>query len=605
MKMNRNFLLLITGFLLGALPATVAFSQDVEFTVSANPDVLTAGEQFSLIFSSNERIDDVNLPELPDFQFLGGPMTSESRSVQMAGGKVTSVANYQYIFYYMALKEGKFTIPPATATISNRQYTSAPIVIQVAAGANLQTDPGGDEEAMRQTAEPDQNSLFIRLITDKSDLFIGEPVEITVKLYTRVDISGFNPGFKGPDLQGFFTEMENGPGTVDSEVYNGVVYNTAVLRKYFAIPQKTGEIILEPFTVDVAVRQEVSRRMASPFFDDFFFPEIEEVPVTLSSKPLTIKVKPLPPHAPESFTGAVGNFSITSSINSLEADVNEPLTLRYLVNGIGNIKLVNELRTTIPADIEIYEPVVGTAMEGPVTGTRSFEYMLIPHAPGIYVIPEVAFTYFDPSMEEYLTVNTESYTINVTGVPGNNPLNTGILRDEVELLSNDIRFIKTGSIRLNTKDRYFAGSLLYYFIIALIIAGFIAGMLINRRINSKVSDVAGLRKRKADKYAAKRLKNCRLLLEQGRSKEFYDELLSALWKYLADKFNIPMARLSRETAGEALSSQIDDNELAERFFRITAECEMARYSRNTGATEPKELYSDAVEIVSLLQQKLK
>jgi len=603
--MNRLIPVIIECFLFSLFPFTGAVSQETEFTAAVNPDVLTAGEQFSLIFSSNERIEEVSVPELPDFQFLGGPMRSESRSVQMTGGKVVSVANYEYILYYMALKEGRFTIPPATARIGNRQYKSNPVTLQVAAGKSMQEGPGSAVRSDEPAGEIDQNNLFIRLIPDKSDIYIGEPLQVTVKLSTRVDLSGYDPGFKGPDLQGFFTEVENSQGNITREVYNGIFYNTAVIRTYYTIPQKTGEIVLEPFAVDVGVRQEVSRRIPNPLFDDFFFPDIEEIPVTLASRSLKINVKPLPPGAPSTFTGAVGSYTITSSITSPEINVNDPLTLKYTIKGTGNIKLVNEIKVEFPPDIETYEPVLGTSMDGPVKGSRSFEYMLIPHAPGTYNIPEVAFSYFDPSKDEYATAYSDPYIVNVTGQPGNIATGSGIIRNEVEVLSNDIRYIKVRNIRLKLKDGYFAGSGLYYLLMALISAAFIAALTVRKNINIRESDLAGLRKRKADKYAARRLKNCSLFLEQGKHKEFYDELLSALWKYMADKLNIPMAILSRETAGKSLSAVIDDKELAERFFSIIDECEAARYSQNSFTLEPNKLFTDAKEIISRLQQKLK
>jgi len=596
---------ILISFFLGTFFVLSSNAQEVEFTASANPDVLVAGDQFSVVFSSNERIDDLSLQELPDFQFLAGPMRGESKSVQMVNGKVTSVSTYQYVLYFMALKEGKFTIPPATAKIGSREYKSNAVIIQVVAGKNQAIPPAGGNDQNPQSGEIDESNLFVRLLVNKTDVYLGEPVEMTIKIYTRVDLSGVDPAFKGPDLQGFFTEVDNMSGNITREVYNGNVYNTAVLRKYYAFPQKTGEFTFEPFNVDVAVRQEVRRRISDPLFNDFLFPEIEEIPLTLTSRPVKINVKPLPPDAPVSFGGAVGSFDVTSSLSKTETLTNDPLTLKYSVSGTGNLKLINEINVHIPPDLEKYDPVIGTKMDSPLKGTKTFEYMIIPHMTGSFSIPAAEFTYFDPSSGEYKTIYSDLYNINVSRGPDETNSSPGILRNEVEVLNNDIHYIKIKNIKLFNNNNFFAGSFLYYVIVFLLLAVFILIIFIRHKLNIQNSDITGVRKRKADLYARKRLKHCQVFLDQGKFSELYDELLAALWRYLADKLDISMAKLSRDTAEEALSSKITDRELINEFFRITGECEIARYSRSAENSDIKKLYSDAIEVISRLQQKLR
>jgi len=597
----------VVVLLLTAIFSFSLFSQEVTFTASAAPSVLRAGEQFNLIYTSNEAISELLLPDMSDFELLGGPSQSRSQSVYSENGRITTTSSHQYTYFFRALNEGKFTIPAATAKIRNKDIESNSINIEVLPPGSAQQGGGGNND--NSATVPESDDVFIRLIPDKRDAYVGEPVKIIVKVYTKLNLSNIDYNFQGPDFTGFFIEPVSipPPRNLESESYNGDIFYTAVLREAYIIPQHSGEIILHPFNVDATVRREVNRRSSDPFFSDFFFPEVENVPVTLTSNTVSLQVKGLPPGAPDSFTGAVGNFTFESTFSPTIANTNEPLTLRITLSGTGNLKLVNELNMNLPAGLIKYEPVIQTNMDGAVSGEKSFEYLVIPEYPGNYAVPPISFTYFDPNTGKYISVNSDPYTIKVD----RNPWDTipagmaGIVREDIQLLNQDIRYIKTRHVNLKPKGKYFAGSLLYYILISsIILICLLAIYYFDRWIEGR-ADIALLRKNRADKYVKKRLQSSNEYLKQKQYTELYEELLSALWGYLSDKLNIPLSRLSKETADLMLREKQVDSELSTKFFDITSKCEEARYAPSSNNHNANELYQSAFDIISKLHQKLK
>lgn len=598
------------GFIIAFFAAACVNAQEVTFEASVYPNVLRVGEQFNLIYTSNEQITDLDIPEIRDFEILGGPSQGHSQSFSSVNGKITRTSTYQYTYSFRAVKEGKYTIPAATAIIGNKKFRSNSVSVEIVAGqapAARQSQP--DETGREQQETIDDNNLFIQLITDKSEAYIGEQITVTIKIYSKVNLSGIDQTFKGPDFTGFFMEPVDVPPlrSLEREVYNSDIYGTGVLRKVVIIPQQTGEIVIEPFDIDVSVRQQVRRSIPDSFFDDFFFDDYQNIQYTLKSKPVKIKVKSLPGEESDSFTGAVGNFRLTSSLSKTATVTNEPLTLKFMISGTGNLKLMDEPTVDIPAGLEKYDPVINTNMSNATSGTKTFEYLIIPHTPGTYIIPPAKFTYFDPAEKVYQTLLSQSYTIDVEKGKWDSlsPAISGVIKEDVQLLNQDIHYIKTRSLHVKEKESYFAGSLLYYILSALVLVIFILLLLIRNRLKAYNADVVQVRKRKADRYAQKRLRHCNELLKQEKYTEFYDVLLVALWRYLSDKLNIPLSGLSRETAEDNLLRRTVDDNLIHEFFRITGECEVARYTPVTAYSGVKQVYEDALKVISKIQQKLK
>jgi hypothetical protein len=604
----KRFLLIIAffSFLTGCLSA-----QETKLTASVSPAVMRVGDQFNLTFTSEDEVSELQLPGIENVEILGGPRQGHSQSVYSVNGKITSTSTYQYTYFLRALKEGKFSIPSVTARIKNKPVKSNSVAIEVLAANSQQSKTGQSAAVTGQSGDGtvSEKDLFVKLNVDKNEVFLGEQIIASVKIYTKVNLSGVDPGFKGPDFTGFFTEPLDIPQlrSLQSEAYNGDIFGTGVLRKTMIIPQKTGPITIKSFDLDVTMRKEVRRRVSDPFFDDFDIPDVQEIPIKLRSKEVTVQVKPLPGNAPASFGGAVGSFKFSSSLNKTSTHTNEPVTLKLTISGRGNIKLINEPQFELPGDFEKFDPVINSRLDNSLSGTKTFEYLLMPKVPGTYSIPPVEFSYFDLASKQYKTIRSQAFTVKVEKGQGDAAMesNTGINKEDVKLLNQDIRFIKNKPIPLQANKTFWADSVWYYLIYVLLVVLFILLTWRRRKLLENRSDLALMRLRKADRYARKRLTRSAELLKQGDTNRFYEELLGAVWGYLSDKLNISLSALSRETARTALQSRLIDENLLDDLFRIIDESEVARYGQVSENMGMEKLYQDTLNVITMLQQKLK
>ncbi len=609
--MKRIFIIL--SFLYGLYGGQAPQAQDIEFTAAAIPKVLRVGEQFQLVYELNAGASELQIPELNDFQLLGGPSTGSSSSIQIINGKTTRSEKYTYTYYLLAIKEGTFTVPPATAKIKRDTYTSNSVQIEVVQGkaeTGQPAAPSGQpgEKSEGDIGSPSGENLFVRLHVDKTSAYIGEQIIAWIKIYSKVNLSQLDPNYKGPDFKGFYQQPVEIPPvrSLERENVNGEIYGTGILRKVVLYPQKTGEIIIQPFNIDVAYQKQVRRRSRS-IFDDFFGPTVQNVPVTLTSNAVKINVKPLPPNKPASFTGAVGSFKLDALINKNEVTTNDAITLKVSISGKGNIKLIDNLNIAFPPSLETFEPVVRTVQDNALSGSQLFEYTIIPRHAGSYKISPVEFSYFDPLSGSYKKLTSGEFNITVakgkedtTGV-----IITGLSKEDIKLLGSDILFIKTRPFKLFKKNRFIIGSMEFYTLYLLSATLFILFIIIRRKRIKRSADISMVKNRRANKYARKRLKKALRMMKNNNHEAFYEEVLKAMWGYLSDKLNIPVADLSKDTSKEALIRNSVDEELFGRFYYIIDNCEYARYSPERESEEMHDLYNKAVKTITKLQQKLK
>ncbi len=590
-----------------------SIAQDIKFTASASPDVLRVGEQFQLVYEIDRNVSDLEIPELNDFQLLGGPSTGSSSSFQIVNGKTTSSVKYTYTYYLMAVKEGTFIVPPATAKFKKDTYESNTVRIEVVKvkSTSTQASPSTTAQVPESGADvdlPASEELFVRLHVDKTNAYIGEQIIAWIKIYSKINLTQIDPGFKGPDFTGFFQQPIDVPPlrTLKRENINGEIYGTGVLRKVVLYPQKAGEITIHPFDIDVAYQQQVRKKSGS-IFDDFFGPAVRNIPVKLKSKALKISIKPLPPDMPASFTGAVGNFNLSASVNKSNVKTNDAVTLKINISGKGNIKLIDVLKVKFPPALETFKPVVRTRQDNPLSGSQSFEYTLIPRYAGDFKIAPVEFTYFNPSIKSYKTLKSQEFNISV--VKGEedtaNVVISGLSKEDVKLLGSDILFIKNKPFKLLVKGNFIFGTTTFFAIYIFSFVLFILIIAFRRERIKRDSNTRLVKNRRANKYARKRLKKASMLMKHNERNEFYDEVLKALWGYLSDKLNIPISDLSKDSSKKSLENNNIDDKIISKFYEIIDNCEYARYSPADESSEMQKLYYDAIKIIIKLQQKLK
>ena len=592
----------------------LAVADNIRFTMEG-PEVVEAGEQFRLGFTLNERGTDLQLPDLSNFDVLMGPSTSQSSSIQIINGKTTQTSSFSYIFILRAKKEGNFMIRPASIKVDGKTYESNTLNIQVVKGqpkqAGSQQSNQQDDQSQEETpaANISKDNLFVRIIVDKTNVSKGEQIISTVKLYIsqNVPLNGFDE-VKLPTYEGFWTKDIEVPTQVNftREVYNGKIYQVGVLKKTILFPQQTGAIRINPFEITCVVRQRV--RQQQSFFDDFF-DNYRMVKAKVVSEPVTINVKDLP-NQPAGFSGAVGKFNISSSIDKTAVKSNEAVTLKITVNGSGNLTLINPPKLELPQDFEAYEPKTSdrvVASDNGLNGSISFEYLFIPRFAGNFTIPSVRFVFFNPATRQFETQTTDAYDIKVA--KGSDDTNSSIVssfsKENVKMIGKDIRFIKQNKSKLKPKGSSFYGTFEFYSIYILSLLAFTVLFVLNRKKIKENANLALVKNKRANKVALKRLKEASVFLKSNHAEKFYESVIKALWGYLSDKLSIPVADLNRQKASESLLSRGIDQETVSELMKIIDDCEFARYAPAAFSGTMKDIYDGAARVMGIFEKQIK
>ena len=568
------------------------------------PRVVQEGERFQLVYTINSKSEtpEVQIPEA--FRVLSGPGVSQSQRMEYVNGKMNSSFSITYTYILEAQTEGTHTIQPAKVTIDGKTIQSNSISIEVVKGNNAQQKNNTNKSDQQQTNTDtnDKADFFVRVHVDRKNVYQGEALVATLNLnsFEKVDF---------PKFTGFYKEEIETASQIQlqRENVNGKIYQSGVIAKYLLMPQRSGTIEIDPLTVEVIVSERV--RSNDPF-DSFFGGNVRRYKVANSSPIVKINVTPLPEPRPSDFTGGVGQLRLDASISRKELKTNEALNLKIKITGTGNIRFLDNPLLKFPTDFEVYDPkkdVNIKVSERGATGVVLWDYLVIPRHAGDFTIPEINYSYFDPSSKSYKKLTAGPFTINVAqgkdhaeqvGV-------TGPTRQGVENIGSDIRYIQTGDLSLVIKGGYFYNTPLYWagYIITMLI--FMSYLLVKRKQEQDRSDIIRVRNKRAAKVSRTRLKSARKYIKDNKDSQVYDEVLRALWQYLGDKLGIDQARLSRDSVLEVLKEREVDPEVVARVVSLADICEMARYAPTSVKTPASDAYAQAVELLVQLEKAVK
>lgn len=594
----KRFSFLLLNICLIALSAAA----QVSFTVIPPRNVI-AGQRFQVVFRlSNAQAGNPTVGDIKGCQLLYGPSRSTTQSYQVINGVSTSNSTVDYTYVYRADNAGTYTIPAATIDVDGKKmHTNETSFTILPADSN----PSGQSSARPgdiSTQTPDRkitgNDIFVRASLNKSSVYEQEAVECTLKLYTKYDgISSFAQTTP-ESYEGFLIEEVNlKDNPVDIEHYNGQNYRVVVLRKYIIFPQKSGRLTLKTGAYDVVVQQY--ERIDNGYF---YMTRPVERNVKLASSDVVINVKPLPSPAPVDFDGAVGKFDVTSSLTSQDLRTNEAASLKYVITGTGNIKYIKAPKVIFPEEFQQYSPsqnVESRIAGSNVTGKMDVEYTFVPDAVGDFEITASPFVYFDPSKNEYVTIELPSYNINVKKGVGAGSQESD--PKAVKVKNTDIRHIKTGDKSQSHTHVLYTKTIWYWMIypaLALILAGVTFLAVKRHKANA---DVTAMRRSKAGKMAKKRLAVAATLMGKNDSAAFYDAVLKALWGYIGDKLSIPASALTRSNVSEELTRYGADETTIANIINVLDECEMARYTPESLNRPLKDVYDSAFEAMNALQ----
>lgn len=583
--------------------------ENVEFTASA-PDVAYVETPFQLIYSVNAAAKDLQAPDFQFFEILAGPFESRSSYTQIINGKKSSATNLSYTLTLMPSKTGTFKIPGASIVVDGEKIYSNDLTIKVEnAENNAQKQNEGGTVTGGGTQRVTSESIFVRTIVSKTNIYEQEAISVTYKLYTLLDVAQFT-GAKLPDFNGFLKQdiEQSQNKQLSAETYKGRSYGTVVLYQAVLFPQHTGEIEIGKASFTALLRLQNKAQVRS-IFDDFF-DSYTNVEKTLTAPAVTVKVSELPlAGKPATFSGAVGNFNLTSTLSSGNLKTNQAATIKVVISGNGNMKLLKNPEIKFPDGFEVYDPKVDNKFSsgsGGVSGTKTIEYMFIPRRSGKFDIPSAELSYFDLNNKTYRTLRTPAYKINVTkGEGGEAVVENFTGKEDVTPLAKDIRYLFTGSVKLQPESRPWFGTLPFWmlFLIPLIIAAIL--FIYFRKHVKENADLAFVKTKKANKVAQKRLRLALKFLEEGKKNQFYEEVMKAVWTYLSDKLVIPVAELNKDNIRLKMNEKGMEKEVTDNFTNILNTCEYASYAPDSGRQEMGNLYGETVDAISRMEEQFK
>ena len=603
--MKKLFLMALALF-----AAVVAFAQ-TGIRVEA-PNVVAADEQFNVTFiiEGEDSPSDFSWASSDDFQVQWGPQQGKSTSIQIVNGKRSKTVQSTYTYVLRPVKAGKFALPTATAKVKGKQIASTQKIIEVAAAgaASSHRPQQSGQQSQRQQAGLNDSDLFMTLSLDRTDVVVGEPVIATLKLYQRVNIAGFeNVSF--PSFNGFWSQEIEAPTNIEfsREVYDGQIYNAALLRKFVLIPQQQGKVKIEPAEMTCLVNIRVSSGGTSIF--DGFFDDYRTVRKRVATQPVIMNVSPLPAGAPASFAGGVGQFRISAKVSRDTLKTHEAASLLVTVSGTGNVSLLEAPKIVFPPDMEVYDTKVSEKIDrNGLSGSKFYEFPFIPRSHGDFIIEPVRYSYYDVNQKKYVTLETSP--IPLTVLRGSETESSGIVISgstpkDVKNLASDIRFINMKDSSLVTKGHFFVGSAGFWVILSVLLVLAAVCWAALRRFAARRADVVGMKNRKATKMALKRLQLANTFLKQNLYTAFYEELHKALLGFVSDKLNIPVAELSRDRISEALSENGTDSQRVDSFIGLLDACEFARYAPSAGNEAMTAHYNAALEVISSIDSSMK
>ena len=602
-------ILLYGFFVLTSLTIAAQEDQDIISVQAEYPSVVMVGQQFTVQWIVNSGGGEFVAPSFGGLYKLMGPQTSYSSSTQIVNGKISRQTSYTYVYYLQAAKEGKYVIAPAVFTLKNKTYTSDSMRIEVISNTSQRQNvqAGGDANA-ESDIKSDRSDIFLNLSLNRKEAYLGEHIVATVKIYTRVNLSGINE-IKYPPFTGFLkVDLETPPITsLRQENVDGTIYGTGVIQQFLLYPQLTGEITIDPVQISVLVQQRAGQD--DSFFGDFFA-TYQTIPKAVISQAARINVKQLPGIKPDDFSGVVGKIDLNATVSKDSVNVNDAVNFKVTISGNGNLKLAAVPSLKLPPDVEVYDPKISDDIRNGINGTsgqKTFEYLLIPRHYGDFTIPPVTYSYFNTSKGQYERLTTDEFHFHARkGTEQNTEITVygGISKEDVRYVGKDIRFIKSEPGRLLRSSKILLSDRPFYTMYASALFVFLLVLFIRREHIRRNADLNAVRNRKARKVAVKRLHIASKCLNHGQIDRFHEEILKAIWGYLSDKLSIPVSELTRNNAVNTLKEKGVDDEKIKNLTDILDICEYARYAPAASGSEAAAVYEGASQFIRSVENSI-
>ncbi len=532
-------------------------------------------------------IDEFSVGEFTNFDILYGPSKSTSNSISIVNGRSSRNSSTTYTYVIRAVKTGTFKLPVMTVKIGDKVLKSKPFSIQILPMDSPAQSPN-DGQADRSRSQGAKDEVFMLVSINKDKVYEQEPVIVTYKLYTLANVQQI--AGEMPQLDGFHVQELDSKAqmSLKYERYNGRNYGTAIWRQYVLFPQKGGDFTIPSVSFDLQI--EVQNTVDDPF--DVFFGGgslSQSIKRTIKTKPLALHVTPLPTPKPANFIGAVGNFQISSNLTPDQINSNDAATLRLVISGTGNTKIIKTPEVNLNSDFDTYKPKVDDRLKitaNGYSGNIIYDYILVPRHEGQYDIPSMTYSYFDPQSKSYRTLSTDKHHLNVKKGKS----------EELNILNDDIRFIKHSSTGSSVVPGSFFATWKYWLLLVLI-----ASSLVFIKLYESVKDKVANRSMKAGRVAMKRLRKAEKLVCESKPTLFYEEVSDILQRYAANKADIQISDLKKENIVEAFQAHHISDELTQQYIAVLEECEFARFAPGIKNEDMCHVYEKAKSILTQLE----
>ena len=560
----------------------ISFSQKIEVSVNKNP--VLVGESFAISFSFDEKANniDFNLSNNEFVQFLSGPNKSSSSSITIVNGKRESVLNTTFTYYFKAIKKGEFIIPSASINFKRDIIKSNELRIQILDATN------------KKANNSFSNNLFVKAEISKKNVFVGEQLLVTYKLYNRYDLANTEMT-KLPNLDSFWKKDLETSSRFKREVIEGVAYNVATLKKIVLTPQKDGTLLIDPIEIKCSIR--TNNRSNDPFASFFNSYSVQEE--FISSKPVKIKVKSLPTPVPKNFIGIVGSLIVESSVDKNTVEANDAINYKISFIGTGNLELLSEQKIDFPTDFEVYDPKVDDRIfqGGLKRSVKTYEYLLIPRYEGKYEIPKTVFSYFDSKSEQFKEISSKAFKINVEKSEKflQSSQTNSISKQLVSDNKKDIRHIKYDFSQSKKISNKLFNIIVFVLVLILMLSKYFFNYIKNiyQKVN-RDNELSKIRIKKAEKH-----------LKKNDLIKFYEEIEKSMLLFFSEKFNIEIGDFSKEKLEDLMKKKKYEAEIQNQILKIFNDIEIARYSPNSDYKKSNELLNECILVIKKIESNRK
>jgi len=608
-----NWIVKTTAFTLFVFVSAFLFAQKV--TVQVSSSKVQVGVPFQIAFAVNATPSTYTPPNFKDFDIYSGP--NQSQSMQYVNGNMSQ--SFSISFLIAAKKEGKLTIGPMTMLVNGQNVQSNPLTIEAVKGnvapqqqQQQQQAASNEQDEAAYSTKVSGEDVFLRTSVTKTKCYLGEQVTVTQKVYSRLDLRGFQ-NVKFPSYNGFWSQQQENTSNIQLQIENldGVNYYVGEFSRTYVFPQRTGQLTIDPTELECVVRKQSNKKPRNIFEQFFGAGGFEDVAVKVKSKPVTINVQALPDeNKPAGFLGGVGSFSCKVEVTKQSVKANDAFNLKISINGKGNVKLLEPPKLSLPESFETYEPKIteNISNTGSVSGSKVFNYLIIPREAGEFTLSGLDFSYFDAEKKKYVTIPSPEFKITVTAGDGKSDASAKVydhLKHEVKETENDIRYIKTGNFELKQNETEFFNSVSHIALVFTPVLLLLGALGYRSYYLKRNSDVVALRGRKAAGVAKKQLVNAEKQMKLNNKEQFYTEVIQALNSYLGNKFNIPVADLSKESIGIELNKRLIKPGIQNKLFETINQCEYAKYAPGAVSGDLQQVYQNTVELISEIESELK